>query len=222
MRSVGEMSIFGDLAPELLGALSVIASDMHRTFDAIPGATAGDSKASCVFSATTVRDVLRRVGLLDARCVPVSVYMIAERNKQRIFTGGVGIKHDKPLADRKWNGHLVTLCQDYLIDCTLYAHKPPAWLGPRGMMALRLRPSGFGKVAGLPVRALLTSEASQHGLRFEMAWAETTNHGWMSQRDAKMTPERRTVVDKLSSTISGAVALPRRDDPAPVVGVAKG
>lgn len=193
--SYGGVLFASDPPPPLRDAMESLGL-LHSVYDRLPGTTAGDSSRSCVFSATTARDTLRAYGFASARCASVTVAMCAHRNGTRTDFA-VGKKHDRKLASNKWNGHLVTLCDDYLIDLTLYAYGPPQWLGPRGMIVLRQRPKGYARLLDLDVLAHLQVEAS-HGYLFEILWLNNPdNQSWLSMRDARMTPEKKRAVGSL-------------------------
>lgn len=190
----GAIKILGDPPAPLRAAINSLEC-LHSTYDRLPGATVGDSSRSCVFSATTVRDVLRRQGF-DARCAPVTVAMCSHKDGKRTDLA-VGAKHNRKLAPGKWNGHLVTICDDYLIDMTLYGYGPPEWRGPRGMMAVRLRPPGYGTLLGLTILAHLRTKA-RDGYEFEILWLDNpANTRWLAMRDAHPSWSHRQVVDKL-------------------------
>lgn len=190
----GGVLFASDPPPTLRAAMESLGL-LHSVYDRLPGATAGDSSRSCVFSATTARDTLRAHGFVSARCASVTVAMCAHRNGTRTDFA-IGRKHDRKLPSNKWNGHLVTLCDDYLIDLTLYG--PPQWLGPRGMIALRQRPKGYARLLDLDVIAHLQVKAS-HGYSFEILWLDNPdNQSWLSMRDARMTPEKKRVIETLS------------------------
>ena len=112
------MALTGTPSPALRGALSVIAERLHETFDRYPGFEPGASRRSCVQSALVVRDFLQSLGI-EARVAPVAAVTMAIRDGKPRVLGHVGSEDGKPRNPTRWNGHIVTIADGYLIDPTL-------------------------------------------------------------------------------------------------------
>lgn len=112
------MALIGSPSPALRGALSVVADRLHETFDRYPGFEPGASRRSCVQCALVVRDFMQSLGI-EARVAPVAAVTMAIRDGKPRVLGHVGSEDGKPRNPTRWNGHIVTIADGYLIDPTL-------------------------------------------------------------------------------------------------------
>jgi hypothetical protein len=198
---LGELQVIGSYQSakppaKLIKALAVIADRLHPAFDArIPK---GKSKESCVLCALTVRDFLRTIGFA-ARVEPVSFYAIARRDGVQLHSIGIGAAGAGEVRPGKWNGHLVTIVADWLIDTTLYQAQRPAWPHLPAMIAI---PISHLNHNGTPILAALRMDGDD-GYLFDAAWMLRPNRSWRLGPDAFDKRRRDPVTWKLVERFGG-------------------
>lgn len=198
------MQIIGNPPPKLARALAVIDSTLHNSFDLRGDMDIGKSKDSCVLCALTVRDFLRALDM-PARVTPVTLVMWANEHGEQLHSLGVGTPHDRQVIPGRWNGHLVTTVNRWLIDCVLYQSQRPQWEGLSGMMALQLLPRvnrptlpiypNHPVIAGMAAR---DNDPGRETYEFAMAWLDRPeNQSWREGPDARDAARRAGVVQHL-------------------------
>jgi hypothetical protein len=198
---LGNMLVLGTPSPKLAKALAVIADGLHTGFDLASDVPVNKSKESCVLAALTARDFLRQIGL-DARERSSSVVMRAERGGTELHSLGVGGFEDNPReADPGyWNGHMVVLVENYLIECTLYRAVRPAWPDLPPMFALPCGEHEGERIFDKPVlaTATITDDAPPGDYRFDIIWLDfRKNRGWRRGPDGRDMLRRLPVVRRL-------------------------
>lgn len=185
------MALIGVPSPALRGALSVVAERLHETFDRYPGFEPGASRRSCIQSALVVRDFLQSLGI-EARVAPVAAVTLAIRDGKPRVVGHVGSEDGKPRNPTRWNGHIVTIADGYLIDPTL---KQVSSVLPE-MAAV---PLVEGKTSmGLPVLSQFAFNAA--GDAVVMQWLDTPrNTYWTKGLEPAANRARREVMAALRS-----------------------
>lgn len=195
---LGQMLVIGTPSPKLAKALAVIADGLHAGFDLAGRIPVNKSKESCVLVSLTARDFLRQIGF-DARERSSSVVMRAERGGTELHSLGVGVE-DNPATPEPgyWNGHMVVLVENYLIECTLFRARRPAWPDLPPMFAV---PRVEGEqIFGKPViaQATITDDAPPGDYRLDVVWVDfRKNRGWRRGPDACDMVRRLPVVRRL-------------------------
>jgi hypothetical protein len=212
---IGDMQLVGEPPLPLIKACSVIALAMHQAYDQSPWLQHGKSKTSCVLSALTVRDFLRRAGWKAAQVAPAYLLVRAfDAAGNDVWSVGVGDHHAVqrellPLGgqlsgrrlpendDFNWSGHLVVKAGGYIIDPTLYQCARPAWPELPGMMATPLDPPDEPALFGMQPLACMSGER-EDGFRILTAWLDQPwNTGWKDAPDTELR-RRLPVVQHLT------------------------
>lgn len=203
MTEFKNMQVVGEPTPRLTHALAVVDRLMHTSFDLRAMLELGKSKDSCVLCALTVRDFLRGIGV-PAAVAPVATVMWAKLDGRELHSIGIGVPNDKRKTPGRWSGHLVTIADNYLIDCVLYASIRPQWPFLRGMAALplieksqRTKPLSlypdYTALAGVSV-----TDTDEPGYEFSICYLDNpTNKSWADGPDAINTHYREPVVEHL-------------------------
>jgi hypothetical protein len=194
MITLGDMTVLGQPPPKLAKALAVIAGTLHQEYAADPHmATPDKSKESCILCSLTVRDFLHNIGLIDAVVQPVALVVYATRAGEQLHSAGCG-EPDAPQRDGRWNGHMVTVVNRWLIDATIYQIAPrPAWPDLGGMMALPLTDLKISRWHGM--RGIAGADMVDPDTDYccSVRWYDARqNKRWRDAPDTK--PIRRAVV----------------------------
>lgn len=191
LRQFGEMVAVGQPMGAVADALETIGNHLHSTFDRHPTAK-GQSRKSCVHSSLAVRDYLVSCGL-NAAAVPVALVIRALKDAQQSYLFSIGSdKHERPVP--KWKGHMVVVCDGWLIDPTFSQFKADAVPNMPDMIAA---PLGSGEALGLK---LLASARRNIGPNHDAAfmWLHTPkNEGWRVWDDKTKRELRHSVVRML-------------------------
>lgn len=191
MRQYGELVAVAPPPPQLDGHLKLIGERLHQVFDRHP-IGAGQSRKSCVHSSLAARDYLVSCGL-HAAAVPVALVIRALKDGQQSYMFSIGSdKHERPVP--KWKGHMVVVCDGWLIDPTFSQFKADAVPNMPDMIAV---PSGSGEALGLKV---LASARRNIGPNHDAAfmWLHTPkNEGWRVWDDKPRRELRHSVVRML-------------------------
>lgn len=191
LRQYGELVPVAPPPPHLAGHLSVIGGHLHQVFDWHP-IGAGQSRKSCVHSSLAVRDYLRALGFA-AEAVPVALVIRAVKAGKQSYLHSIGSEHHERPAP-KWNGHMVVVCDGWLIDPTFSQFKADAVPNMPDMIAA---PLGSGEALGLKV---LASARRNIGPNHDAAfmWLHTPkNEGWRVWDDKPKRELRHSVVRML-------------------------
>ena len=215
---LGDLEIEGGLAaaqPKLVKAAAALAG-IHELFDELERLRyPGRSKDSCILSACTARDFLRRIGYRDAVCLPVLAMVRAFRGDNEVWSVGVGdhtamAKHIpgwsvQPRVDTArhgptgmgWNGHLVAVVPSakVFVDLTLYQLAKPYWPSLPGMVmaATDDQATTYEMWPGMLSLAAM-SGIEDDGTKVIMAWArQPWNNSWKQAPDAHKAKNRAGV-----------------------------
>lgn len=186
-RTVGDLLILGNPGAKLGAGLEVIAGSLHSSFDELRMLPADYSRMSCIQAAMTARDFLNACGI-NSIVVPVQlVVTVVQPNKPRIiYTIGQAGNH-MPEGE-EWKGHLVTLCDGFLIDPALYR---TVEIQPVPLLAMAAIPA-----SNTPLLARMN--AAGDGFSVEISWLHTAgNIGWKVGNNKRTAQVRAVVVKKM-------------------------
>ena len=204
------MVVQGSPSPVLRDALAV-AAQIHSVFDR--HADKGTSATSCVHASLALADFLNQAGIA-AEALPVAVVIRAMQDGRQTHLHRVGsANYERPKGI--WNGHMVVVADQFLIDPTFRQFNSPSLSGLPDMLAL---PSSEGQLLGL--RLLARFGASQKpGQVYNVAWLHTpANTGWQAWDDKQKQGIRKAVVTALlrqHAKLPGHDATERRQTSAP-------
>jgi hypothetical protein len=167
-------------------------SDLQEVLDFLPAVKfAGNC---CILASLAIRDVLRRLGH-PAEVRSVALNIKAHLDGLPLHEVGVGMNAlwGTPYEGKNWDGHLVTVVGDTLIDPTFYEARRESWSWVPDVAVVpkaRRKPPLVNH--GLPVLARL--ETAERGYEFRADWlAYSRNRGWEKSPD-HLRPERRRII----------------------------
>lgn len=186
-RTVSDLVVVGKPAAKLSAALEVIGRSLHATFDQFKALPADYSRMSCIQSALTTRDYLKACGIKSI-VVPVRLVMLITQLGQKQIEYTIGQVEHSPAVVDIWRGHLVTLCDGFLIDAALYR---AARIQPRKLVPMAAVPASRG-----PSLAQLSAQGPD--FRVDINWSHTpANTGWMDFDDTRTAILRGLVIKKM-------------------------
>jgi len=187
-------SLEEEVPGKLLKAFEVIAGHLHQTLALSGYAT----KGQCILCSLTVRDFLQDIGFKGARVQPVAFVVRTDTKAGKtLHSLGIGVPQDQRQLKGKWNGHLVVIVDDWLIDTTLYQAQRPQWPALPGMMAIPLIPDPkFHKNMAMVAGISLTNKEDNSTTIAK--WHARRNGGWVTAPDS-MNSRRSLTVSMMAS-----------------------
>jgi hypothetical protein len=172
-------------------ALDVVASIEVRAPD-LPA-----NCGTCIMQSLAVRDYLLRLGFA-AKVKTVMLLARSLEHGKEIYSLGMGIKNHR-VADA-WNGHLVTVCNNLLIDPTFPVRPAWSWMAtcPAVPMIPRDRRPFFtlSRPGENPITRPVIAQINKTEGNYEFAafWIADKNHGWQ-KGPASTIAHRQGLVD---------------------------
>lgn len=192
MRIFGEMVLLGEPQEKLLRAMAVVADTLHLAYDAV--SPPGWSKTACIRSSRTVELFFQRIGL-DAQSRPVALLLTINNHADKQATVRlIGSEDGRANNSPGWNGHMITICEGFLIDPTFSQIDKTRKLPT--MLAL--------PTADLPVvlnlKPLARFQAAAHGKLLVARWLDTPkSRTWMKVTDPNSPKLSRNDVEEIVS-----------------------
>jgi hypothetical protein len=176
------------------GAARRVAACLHPTIEAKARREAGHSRRACILASLVARDALRRLGL--PALVAAAIFRVRRRRRgaptRELIIGSPDLR-DEPGF---WNGHMVVLCEGWLLDFTLLQARASGWPRLPAMLAAPLRHAGEALAGRFPRLAAVTCVSGA----VDAVWfSRAGNTSWRAATDADPRV-REAAVRKLVST----------------------